>query len=76
MKKLILKHRISINKLKYSKNYINGFYIILSGECELENPNGFNNFYLGYGDYFGESLLFETKSYNSYGRLRVCSETA
>lgn len=50
--------------------------MILIGECELENPNGFSNFYLNYGDYFGESLMFSTKSYNSYGRIRVSSTEA
>lgn len=51
--------------------HMNGFYVVLSGMCELENPNGFNNYYIKYGDYFGETLMFNTKSYNSYGRIRA-----
>jgi hypothetical protein len=50
---------------------MNGFYVVLSGMCELENPNGFNNYYIKYGDFFGETLMFNTKSYNSYGRIRA-----
>ena len=51
--------------------HMNGFYVILSGKCEIENPNGFNNYYIKYGDFFGETLMFNTKSYNSYGRIRA-----
>jgi len=54
--------------------HLDGFYIILKGECELENPNGFNAFYLNYGEYFGETLMFNTKSYNSFGRIRVSED--
>ena len=51
--------------------HFDGFFIILSGMCEIENSTGFNNYYIKYGDYFGETLMFNTKGYNSYGRIKA-----
>jgi CRP-like cAMP-binding protein len=55
----------------FSKRYINGFYIVYSGRCEIENPSGFNGYYLTAGDYFGESLMFEAKGFNNFGRIKA-----
>ncbi|CAK76634.1 unnamed protein product (macronuclear) [Paramecium tetraurelia] len=71
LKKLIIKHKHKIDQLKYNRMHLEGFYIMLSGMCEIENPNGFNNYYIKYGDYFGETLMFNTKGFNSFGRIRA-----
>lgn len=60
--------------MKYSKQYINGFCIIYSGRCEIENPSGFNGYFLTSGDYFGESLMFEAKGFNNYGRIKALDD--
>ncbi|CAD8091163.1 unnamed protein product [Paramecium sonneborni] len=70
-KKLIIKHKHKIDQLKYNRMHLEGFFIMLSGMCEIENSNGFNNYYIKYGDYFGETLMFNTKGFNSYGRIRA-----
>ncbi|CAD8158274.1 unnamed protein product [Paramecium pentaurelia] len=71
LKKLVIKYKHKIDQLKYNRMHLEGFYIMLSGMCEIENPNGFNNYYIKYGDYFGETLMFNTKGFNSFGRIRA-----
>ena len=65
-----------MDRLKYNRKKQGGLYIIEQGICELENPFGFNNVFLSTGDFFGENLLFETKSFSFFGRIRVESERA
>lgn len=33
-----------------------------------------NNYFVKYGDFFGETLLFKTKGFNSFGRIRTCTD--
>lgn len=74
LKKLIIKHIHKINAMKFTKQYIHGFYIIYSGRCEIENPNGFNGHHLTVGDHFGESLMFESQGFNQYGRIKAADD--
>ena len=70
----MLKHLNAIEQLKFSKKKFAGIYLILEGNCELENPNGFNNYFATSGDIIGETLMFEAQGLNQFGRLRCNSD--
>ena len=51
-----------------------GFYVVLSGECAVENWEGTICTTLGRGAFFGESLMFSTLGLNNFGRIRVTTD--
>ncbi|KAL4431885.1 hypothetical protein ABPG74_012697 [Tetrahymena malaccensis] len=63
-----------MTKLDFIKRKINGFYIVREGICELETPTGWLDYKLSEGDYFGESLMFNTLNVNRFGRIKAKSE--
>ena len=42
MQFLIVKHRYTIKELFYTNKKIRGFYLIIEGKAEIENPEGLN----------------------------------
>lgn len=50
---------------------IRGFYLIQTGNCELQTPTGWLDYFLAPGDFCGESLLFDTESITRFGRIKA-----
>ena len=70
-KKRLSKIQIVPNQAKVQPtSTVRGFFIILSGECQVENVYGYACATLTRGDFFGENLLLETKAYNNFGLIR------
>jgi len=55
---------------KFPPTTLRGIFIILSGECYVENHNGHIYTTLTRGEFFGENLLLETKAYNNFGLIK------
>ena len=61
--------------MKFSNRIIRGFYIIVTGTAMIESDDGCQAHLLNPGDFFGESLIFKTKSVTDFGRIVATSET-
>ena len=66
---------INLKKIgKAVKSESRGFYLILRGECVIENIEGSIMGLLSNGDYFGEKLIFPTNSVTNFGVIKVKSD--
>jgi len=55
---------------RLEENIVRGIFIILDGECTVENAEKRIVTTLTRGDYFGENLLLGTVSHNNFGLIR------
>ncbi|KRX00720.1 Cyclic nucleotide-binding protein [Pseudocohnilembus persalinus] len=72
--KLIIKHRQAIRQMQFNQKKTGGFYILLSGNVEIENDKGLRGIHLQTKDYFGENLMIDVKGVANFGRIQASSQ--